>query len=120
MKRRIIFRVILGIGLSVIMLGLLAPYLSADQFRERIREALQAALNRKVEIGAVHFNLFTGPGFSVENVLIGDDAGAGIEPFAHVNTLQARLQLKTFFTGRLSFSRLRLVEPSVNLVKTDA
>jgi len=119
-KRKIFFRTLLALCLLVVVLGILAPYLNANQFRERIREALQTALNRKVEIGAVHFNLFTGPGFSVENVLIGDDAGAGIEPFAHVNTLHARLQLKTFVTGRLSFSRLRLVEPSVNLVKTDA
>lgn len=120
MKRKIVFRTALALGLTVVLLGLLAPYLSANQFRERIIEALQAALNRKVEIGAVHYNLFTGPGFSVEDVLISDEPGAGIEPFAHVDSLKARLHLKSLFTWHLAFSKLRLVEPSVNLVKTDA
>src|SRR5581483_3150146 len=95
-------------------------YLNADRFRERIREALQSALNRKVEVGEVHFNVFTGPGFSVDDVLIADDRAAGVEPFAHVNTLQARLQFKSLFTWKIAFSKLRLIEPSVNLVKTDA
>jgi len=120
MKRKIVFRTVFGLGLTVVLLGLLAPYLSANGFRERIREALQAALNRKVEIGEVHYNLFTGPGFSVEDVLIGDAPGAGIEPFAHVESLKARLHLKSLFTWHLAFSKLRLVEPSVNLVKTGA
>ena len=120
MKRKIVWRTALVLGLAVVLLGLLAPYLSANQFRERIREALQAALHRKVEIGEVHYNLFTGPGFSVEDVLIGDEAGAGIEPFAHVESLKARLQLKSLFTWHLAFSKLRLLDPSVNLVKTDA
>ncbi len=120
MKRKILWRSIFGLVLGFTALGLLAPYLNANGFRERIREALQSSLNRKVELGAVHFSLFTGPGFSVEDVLIGDDRSAGLEPFAHVETLQARLQIKSLFTGRLAFSKLRLVNPSVNLVKTGA
>ncbi len=120
MKRKILWRSILGLALAFVILGLLAPYLNANRFRERIRTALQNSLNRKVELGEVHFSLFTGPGFSVEDVLIGDDPSAGLEPFAHVETLQARLQIASLLTGRLAFSKLRLVNPSVNLVKTAA
>ncbi len=120
MTRKIVWRTLLAVALAILILGLLAPYLNADGFRERIREALQTALNRKVEVGEVHFSLFAGPGFSVNDVLIGDESDAGLEPFAHVTTLQARIHPRTFLTGRLSFSKLRLVEPSVNLVKTAA
>lgn len=120
MTRKIIWRTLLALCLGILILGLLAPYLNANGFRERIREALQTALNRKVEVGEVHFSLFAGPGFSVNDVLIGDESDAGLEPFAHVTTLQARLHPRTFLTGHLSFSKLRLVEPSVNLVKTTA
>ena len=48
--------------LLLIVLGIAAPYIQADRYGQQIREALQRELNRKVEIGQVHFNLFTGPG----------------------------------------------------------
>ena len=102
------------------MLGIAAPYIQADRYGQQIREALQRGLNRKVEIGQVHFNLFTGPGFTVENVVIYDDPSAGIEPFAHMLELEARVGLSSLFTGRLEFSVLRFVSPSVNIVKPDA
>ncbi len=103
--------------LLVVVVGLAAPRVSADCFRPRIQAALQAALNRPVHLGAVHLNLFTGPGFTVDDVLIDDDPAAGIEPFAHVESMQARIRWRSLFSGHLDFSSLRLDTPSVNVVK---
>ena len=64
---------------AVIVIGLLAPFLRADRLRPRIQRALEAALNRPVHIAsAVHMSVFTGLGFSVDDVLIDDDPRAGI------------------------------------------
>jgi hypothetical protein len=105
----------------VIVAGLLAPFLRADRLRPRIQAALEAALNRPVHItSAVHLNLFTGPGFSVDDVLIDDDPASGIEPFAHVESLRARVRLTSLLRGKLAFSSLYLDSPSVNLVKMPA
>ncbi|HEU0138650.1 MAG TPA: AsmA family protein [Bryobacteraceae bacterium] len=96
----------------------LAPVLSADRFKERIRTGLERALMRKVEIqGRAHFSILAGPGFSVDNVLISEDPSMGIEPFAHVGTLTARIRLRSLLYGRMEFSSLLLDEPSVNLVR---
>src|SRR6202167_6682213 len=109
--------------LGVVAIGLAAPTVSANRFRPRIQAALEAALNRPVHLGAVHLNLFTGPGFSVDDVLIDDDPSAGIEPFAHVESMQARIRWTSLFAGNLAFSSLRLAAgergdtPSVNVVK---
>jgi hypothetical protein len=103
--------------LVVVAVGLAAPRVSADRFRPRIQAALEAALNRPVELGAVHLNLFTGPGFTVDDVLIDEDPAAGIEPFAHVEQMQARIRWTSLFSGRLAFSSLRLDSPSMNVVK---
>jgi len=103
--------------LIVVAFGLAAPFLRADRFRPRIQAALEAALNRPVHLGAVHFNLFTGPGFTVDDVLIDDDPAAGIEPFAHVESMQARIRWTSLFAGKLAFSSLRLDTPSVNVVR---
>jgi hypothetical protein len=67
----------------------------------------------------VRFNLFTGPGFTLKDVTIYDDPSVGIEPLAHVDSVQARVRLISLFSRRLAFSNLRLDEPSINLVKRD-
>ena len=35
-------------------------------------------------MGEVHFNLFKGPGFSVDNVMIYEDPAIGMEPVVYV------------------------------------
>src|SRR5438105_8087819 len=115
MKRALIVCVFL-----VLAAGIAAPSFSANRFRTRIQHALESALNRHVTIGEVHFNVFTGPGFSVEDGLIEDDPAAGVEPFAHVDLLRARIRLMILLTGRLSFSNLKLVDASFNLGEMDS
>jgi hypothetical protein len=115
--RRSLLRSSLIVLLIMVALGLAAPRLNADRFRPRIQAALEAALNRPVHLGAVHLNLFTGPGFTVDDVLIDDDPSAGIEPFAHVESMQARIRWTSLFAGHLAFSSLRLDTPSVNVVR---
>jgi len=111
----------LWIGLAiVVVIGVLAPYMDANRMRPRIQATLEAAFNRPVQIEEVHLNLFTGPGFTVKNVLIGEDPAAGIEPFAHVEFMQARVRWLSLLRGKLAFSSLRMDSPSVNLVKMQA
>jgi hypothetical protein len=110
-------RALLAVLLLVVAFGLLAPYLRADRLGPRIQAALEAALNRPVHIGPVHLSVFRGLGFTVDDVLIDDDPAAGIEPFAHVEHMQARVRFTSLFAGQLAFSSLRLDTPSVNVVK---
>jgi hypothetical protein len=110
-------RVVFIAPLVVVAAGLAAPFLNAERYRPLIAAALEDAIHRHVQIEKVHLNLFTGPGFTLDNVLISDTQAAGIEPFAHVNQLQARVKLTSLFGGRLAFSYLQLSEPTVNLVR---
>jgi hypothetical protein len=113
-------RVLRVAGISVFLLlsaGFIAPLINAAHYSSRIREALEASLQRKVEFGEVHFAFFTGFGFSLEAVTIHEDPRFGIEPFAYVPTLEARLRIDKLLLGHIQFSSLRLVEPSLNLVK---
>lgn len=101
----------------VAVVGLVAPLIDAAHYSERIREALEGSLARRVDFRKVHFALFSGLGFSVEGVTIHEDPRYGIEPFAYVPTLQARLRIDKLLFGHIQFSSLRLDEPSLNLVK---
>jgi AsmA protein len=115
MKRAIIIALLL-----ILAAGFAAPHFEIDFFRPRIARALERGLGRPVEVGKVHFNLFTGPGFTVDDVTIHEDPRAGIEPFAYVGSLHARVELLSLFARRLNFSSLRLDDANINLVKTDA
>ena len=120
MTSRRLWRVGMPVVLLLVVAGVAAPFLSLNGFGPHIQAALEGALKRHVTIGRVRLNLFTGPGFTVDDVLIEEDPRVGIEPFAYVTTLDARIRLRALFTGHLAFSTLRLSAPSVNFVKTAA
>src|ERR1022692_3979219 len=101
--------------------GIGAPYLSGNRFAPRIRAALESALGRKVELGAIHFSLFAEPGFSVDNVVIHENPAIGIEPITYVGSLEAVPRLTSIFGifgGRLEFASIRLDDASINVAKT--
>ncbi|MGH9663155.1 MAG: AsmA family protein, partial [Bryobacteraceae bacterium] len=112
-----IVRVVLAAAGLVAAAGLIAPHVKADSFRRRVEDALDRALGRKVKVGDVRFNLFTGPGFTIDSVTIPEDPSIGIEPFAYVESLDARIRLLSLLRGRMEFSNLRLEDTTVNLAK---
>ncbi|MDQ2899125.1 MAG: hypothetical protein M3Y07_04900, partial [Acidobacteriota bacterium] len=117
-SRKIRVRAAQTIALAVILLiavGIAAPYMRADSYRDRIRAALENALARKVTLGEVRLNLFTGPGFQVDDVVIGEDPALGAEPFAYVPTLRATPRLWSLWTGRLEFASVSLDGAQINL-----
>lgn len=97
--------------------GLIAPLIDAASFRAPIQHAVEDSLGRKIEFSKVHLTLFSGPGFTLENVSISEDPRYGLEPFAWVPTLQARIRIDKLLRGQIRLSSLRLEDPSLNLVK---
>ena len=104
--------------LLVVVAGLVAPMIGANHYREQIQAALQKALGRRVEVGEVHLNVFTGVGFAVERVVIHEDPAFGVEPVAYVGSLEAVPRAWSLFTRKLEFTSIRLDDASINLTKT--
>jgi uncharacterized protein involved in outer membrane biogenesis len=111
------FRVALLMLLAGALAGLAAPFINASHWSRSIKNTLESWLGRRVDFGAVHFTLFSGPGFSLEDVTIHEDPRYGLEPFAHATALDARLRIDKLLRGQIRFSSLRLIEPSLNVVK---
>lgn len=103
--------------LTILVAGFVAPFINATRFSGPLRAALESSLGRTVEFKTVHLTLFSGPGFSLENVTIGEDPRYGLEPFAFVPTLEARVRLDKLLLGQIRLSSIRLVDPFLNLVK---
>jgi hypothetical protein len=115
MIRRVLWALLLIAALVAI-----APHLPAKLFQPAIARALERGLGRKVEVGEVRLSLFGMPGFKVDDVTIHEDARAGIEPFAYVQTLGAEVNLFSLLHRKLDFSTINLGDASINVVKTEA
>ena len=121
---RLIFK-ILGAAVAVILIaGLIAPYMAADQFGRRLQASLENALGRRVQIGNVRYNLFTGLGFSVTDVTIYEDPSIGAEPIAYIqgpgNSLQVVPSLWGLLRLHFEIASIRLDGASINLAKSGA
>jgi len=117
LRRKTIWWLVLAAAALVVAAGVIAPLLDAHRFGARVKESLSQALGREVEIGEVHLDLFDGPGFSVDKVVVHDDPAVGLEPFAYVESLSARISFRSLWAGRLEFSSLKLEDASVNLTR---
>ncbi len=114
-------RTILAVAAAALAAALLLPFLvNVNLFRAQVTRALGAGLGRPVEAASIRLKLLSGPGFDLRNVTIGEDPAFGIEPFARMPTLRATVRLRSLWTGRLAFSSLVFVEPSVNLGRNAA
>lgn len=114
---RRIARWLLALLAAGVLAGAAAPYWNLDRYGRRIQAILESELRRRVSVGKVRLDLFGGPGVSLSDVVIYDDPRIGREPLAYVSSLEARVALRSLWTGRLEFASLRWVEPSVNLAR---
>jgi hypothetical protein len=109
-----------GIGAAMALLllvGIAAPFVHADRYRDRMQSSLSKALGRKVSIdGHVSFSLFLGPALAVDDVKI-SEVDDSTEPFAYVDEVRAVPRLYSLWTGHLEFSSLTLDGAHVNLVR---
>src|ERR1700726_4181261 len=101
MPRRIPWRWPLAGAAVILMAVAAAPFFSADQYGKRISEALEASLGRKVKIGTARFDLFPGPGFTIEGRDIAEKPAFGAHLFAFVDSLNARLKVSWLGAGEL-------------------
>jgi hypothetical protein len=115
---------IAGLAVALLLvLGLILPLFPADRYGRRLQGSLERALGRRVEFGTVRFNLFRGPGFSVDNVVIDEDPSIGYEPIAYVPRMVIAPSLWSLLGGRFVIASIRLEDadgssPVINLAKT--
>ncbi len=102
---------------ALLAVGAVAPWVDAAGFSGPIQRAVEDALGRQIRFSKVHLTFFSGLGFSLDDVIIAEDPRYGLEPFAWVPTLQARLRIDKLLQGQFRLSSLRLEDPSLNLVK---
>ncbi len=114
-----ILKLIALCAVAFLGLSIVAPFVNAARFSAKVQRALEESLGRRVFFEKVYYRILPVPGFSLENVTIGEDARYGLEPFSAMDGLEARLRIDKLLVGQIRFASLRLIDPSLNLVKRD-
>ncbi len=108
----------------LLVAALVAPYIAADQYGERLRASLERSLGRRVDLKAKPtFSLVHGPAFRVDGngssgVIIHEDPALGAEPIAYVGALEVRPSLWHLLFGKFVIASIRLEDASINLAKS--
>lgn len=109
----------LGLALAalvgLVLLALLLPNL--EIVHRRVRRALERQLGRSVEYASVSARLLPRPGVVARGVVVHEREGFGAEPFLFAEQVQAHLALRSLWRGRLEFSHVHFLRPSINLVR---
>jgi len=105
---------------AMLLAALAVPYFSAGFVRQALQNSLELALSRSVRIqGNTRFRILPTPAILADDVTISEDPAFSLEPFAYVTELEVHPSFFALLSGRLEATRLRLTEPSVNLMRSD-
>ena len=123
MKRRLglLLKVASALLVLLAIAGFVAPEFTLDQYGKRLKTSLERSLGRRVEIGKVHFNLFKGPGFSVDSVTIYEDPAIGMEPVVYIQepgSMDVAPSIWSLLGGKFVIASIRLDGASINLTKS--
>jgi len=120
MARKVIY-VAAGIVVVLLLVAVLLPFvIDANRFRPEIETSLNAALNRKVEIGNIRLTILSG-GVTVENIAISDDPSFNTGPFLKATSLSVNLELlPLIFSRSIHITGLTIDQPSVTLLRSPA
>ena len=117
MKRPLKWALIAAGSLAIV--SVITPMINAGAWRDSVQAALERELGRKVEISSVAFRVLPTPGFTVSNVIIGEDPAIGVEPVAYVDTLRATPRVFAALAGRLEFAAVDLEDATLNITRID-
>lgn len=115
MKKLLITVVVLLVlgGAAVLILP---RFFNADAQRAVISQKLEAALQRRVTLGAMRLTLFP-PSLRIAEFEIAEGQGFGKNPFFKAEEVQVHVTLRPLLSGRLEVPSVTVVKPSIRLVK---
>src|SRR3989304_3878522 len=114
MRRRKVWLV----ALLLLALLLAAPLLlNLEVFRGPVRRAVERQLGRPGEFAFWSAQFRPWRGLVARGVVVHEQEGFGAEPFLYADEVHCQVSLGTLRTGRLEFSEIYFIQPSINLVR---
>ncbi|WP_035354591.1 AsmA family protein [Edaphobacter aggregans] len=114
LRRRLLHIALILLVLAALIFG--PPLVNLSRYQRRIATSIGNSLGRPVHLDRVSLTLLPLPGFTIENLVVGEDPAFGYEPIIRANTVHASLRFASLWRRQIEFSTIRFTEPSVNLV----
>jgi AsmA-like C-terminal region/AsmA family/Domain of Unknown Function (DUF748) len=112
--------VLLGLVVFVLLVVALLPYVvSLDSVRDQIVGRIEAALQRKVEVGAVRLQILSGLGAGLEDVTIYNPPGWEQPHLLKAATLSVKVAWRPLLQRRIQITRMILRDGEV-VIERDA
>ncbi len=117
-KRRKLWQGLLGASLLTVAIWA-AWFLTSDGFRNLVRvwleHRIETATGGKASVGAVRWNL-SRMAFEATDVTLHGSEESTEKPFAHVDRIFARVQVRSFFRREFDFEGLTLDHPTIHII----
>jgi AsmA protein len=116
LRRRLVYVVLILLVVATLIFG--PPLVNISRFQRRIATAIGNSLGRPVHLDRVSLTVLPLPGFTIENLVVGEDPAFGSEPIIRANEVHASVRISSLWRRQIEFSNISFTEPSVNLVHT--
>ncbi len=103
--------------LVLLLLAITPPLFNVGRYQRRVVSSMSESLGRPVHLDKVSLHLLPMPGFTLQNFVVTEDPAFGNEPTIRANEVVATLRVSSLWKRRVEFSRVKFVQPSVNLVR---
>jgi AsmA protein len=110
------FRFLFIALLAVLLLAFLPPLINLGRYQRSIATSIGNSLGRPVHLDRISLTLLPLPGFTIQNLVVGEDPSFGTEPIIRANSVHATLRISSLWRRHVEFSTISFSEPSVNLV----
>ena len=102
---------------ALLLLSLTPPLLNVNRLKRRIATSISLSLGRPVELDGVTLHLLPVPGFTLQNLVVSEDAAFGSEPIIRANSVDVTLRPSSLWRRRVEISSMTFETPSLNLVR---
>ena len=113
---------IFGLGLICLIVGVVAalPYiLSLESIKSQVITQAENALNRKVELGQIRLQIFTGLGAGLEQLTVANPPGWQQPLFVKVDTVSVKVAFWPLLERKIEVSKIILSDGQINVERND-
>jgi AsmA protein len=114
-RRRMLWMLIAVVVIATLILT--PPLINANRLRLRIANKMSESLGRPVHLDKVTLNILPVPGFTLENLVVGEDPSFGNEPVIRADSVHATIRASSLWRHQVEFGTISFEAPSVNLVR---
>src|SRR5215470_12794985 len=104
LRRRLLYAALALLVILALVFG--PPLVNVGRFQRRIATAIGNSLGRPVHFDRVSLTLLPIPGFTIENLVVGEDPAFGSEPIIRANEVHASVRFPSLWRRQIEFSTI--------------